>query len=167
MGKGRVGALWRTLACPDVRTLCEEIALVAWAEGAEALGDWVEPRGGGMRLQHPRSSSVWRPQQFPRFLDKARKAWEAETDSLIAAASPMSSRFFAGGCLVEARYGSPEWSATAGMLLAVESFSDVWPELVKLAAPVEAVGELVEEHRRRAEAEARARGRPPDRSGGA
>lgn len=167
LGNGRVGALWRTLVCPDARTLCEEIALVAWAEGAEAFGEWVDLRGGGVRLQHPRSSSVWRPQQFPRWLDKARRAWEIETQALIAEATPTRSRFIAGGALVESRYGSPEWSASCADLLKEESFADVWPELVKLAAPVEALGELVEEHRRRAEAEARARGRPPDRPGGA
>lgn len=166
-GNGRLGALWKELACPDVRTLCEEVALVAWAEGAEALGEWVDLRGGGVRLQHPRSSSVWRPAQFPRWLEKARKAWQAQIDELLVEATPTRSRFIAGGALVEERHGSPEWTEQAALLLSDQTFSDVWPELVKLARPVEALGELVEEHQRRAEAEARARGRPPDRPGGA
>ncbi|MCK6514612.1 hypothetical protein L6R46_06105 [Myxococcota bacterium] len=165
-GNGRLGALWRDLACPDARTLCEEVALVAWAEGAGALGELVELKGNqGYRLFHPRSSSVWRPAQFPRYLERAQRAWAKAVDAMLDEATPTRSQFIAGGWLVDHRYGSLEWSEKCVDLLFDTNFSDVWPEVLKLAGPVKELSGAVDEHHRMVEA--LSRGRPPDRPGGA
>ena len=84
---------------------------------------------------------------------------------MLDEATPTRSQFIAGGWLVDHRYGSLEWSEKCVDLLFDTNVSDVWPEVLKLAAPVKELSGAVDEHHRMVEA--LSRGRPPDRPGGA